>query len=599
MGDPLELERATQLLTQGRFADCAAVCAACVAREPRDALATHLLGLAIKETGDLQQGEQWLRLSIQLDPTRAEFHANLANLLRRLRKYRQAEKFYRRALQLSSGQRACLHGLALTLIDLGRAGEAELVCRELIATDAADAESWILLGLTLAAAQRFDASELAYRKALELDPGNPVAHHNLGALLSQLERPDAALAALDEARRLGSDTCELAFNRARALLELGDVAEAEREFDHAVALQPTNVEAQLQLARVRYMLNDSKFARSLARAAAANRNDVSLQLLFAEVLWRAGNLPGAEAVLQDLVIRSSGGAHVQSTLAAVLHEGGRLKEAESFAMQAAAAAPQDAVIIEILVAILLSRGRPEDAMPFIRTHRALSPASQAWVAYEATAARLLDQERYRYLYDYDQLVRVFDVQAPPGWSSIHELNAALVQALGERHRFRSHPLDQTLRNGTQTSRSLLSDPHPAIRAILSAFEAPIEQYRRLVGTDAIHPLTARNTGKIRFTGAWSVRLGRLGFHVNHFHPDGWISSAYYVEVPPEAADCQARLGWIKFGEPRYSVPGLSAERFVQPKPGRLVLFPSYMWHGTTPIQGDAPRMSIAFDIRPD
>jgi uncharacterized protein (TIGR02466 family) len=111
-------------------------------------------------------------------------------------------------------------------------------------------------------------------------------------------------------------------------------------------------------------------------------------------------------------------------------------------------------------------------------------------------------------------------------------------------------------------------------------------------------MSARNRGVARFTGAWSVRLQRLGYHVNHFHPDGWVSSAYYVEVPPEAADARAQSGWIKFGEPRYEVPGAGAERFIQPVPGRLVLFPSYMWHGTMPIYGDNPRMSIAFDIKP-
>jgi hypothetical protein len=30
----------------------------------------------------------------------------------------------------------------------------------------------------------------------------------------------------------------------------------------------------------------------------------------------------------------------------------------------------------------------------------------------------------------------------------------------------------------------------------------------------------------------------------------------------------------------------------------LVLFPSYMWHGTTAIQGDDPRLTIAFDVKP-
>ena len=598
MSSQSDLERASGLLSAGKFAECAAICGAIVARDAANAVATHLLGLAIKETGDWEQGEQWLRLSVQLDPGRAEFHANLANLLRRREKYRGAEKFYRRALELAPGHLPARHSLALTLNDLGRPAEAEVLCRELLATSGDDAETWVLLGLTLAKLQRLPESEAAYRRAIELDPHNKIAHHNLGAVLSQMERPEAALAALQNAGTLGQNSYELAFNRGRALLDLNDVAGAEQEFERAMTLKPANVEAQLQLARVRYMLGDAKFARSLADAAGANRDDLGLQLLFAEVLWRAGKLSGAEAVLQDLVTRDVGGAHVRSTLASVLHEDGRLKEAESFAMQAASTAPTDAVVIETLVSILLSRGRPEDAMPFIKTHRRLTPESQAWVAYEATAARLLGHEIYPHLYDYERLIRVFDVEAPPGWSSMDELNAALVKTLGDRHRLHSHPLDQSLRNGTQTSRSLLAESDPAIKAILAAFEDPIEEYRRLIGTDAAHPLSARNTGRTSFTGAWSVRLRRLGYHVNHFHPDGWLSSAYYVDVPPEAADPDARSGWIKFGEPRYEVPGAGAERFIQPRPGRLVLFPSYMWHGTTAIQGDAPRLTIAFDVKP-
>jgi hypothetical protein len=29
-----------------------------------------------------------------------------------------------------------------------------------------------------------------------------------------------------------------------------------------------------------------------------------------------------------------------------------------------------------------------------------------------------------------------------------------------------------------------------------------------------------------------------------------------------------------------------------------VLFPSYMWHGTVPFDGQAPRLTIAFDLQP-
>ena len=457
-----ELERATRLLNAGKYADCAAVCAAIVARDAGNAVATHLLGLAIKETGDWEQGEQWLRLSVQLDPGRAEFHANLANLLRRRQKYRQAENSYRRALELAPGNLPARHSLALTLNDLRRFAEAEAVCRELLGVDGNNAETWILAGLTLANLQRLPESEAAYRQAIALDPQNRIAHHNLGAVLSQMEQPEAAFAALQNAGTLGQAGYELAFNRGRALLDLNEVEAAEQEFERAAAIKPASVDAQLQLARVRYMLGDPKFARSLATAAHANRDDIGLQRLFAEVLWRSGNLSAAEAVLQDLVVRKMAGPPVLCTLACVLHEGGRLEEAESFAIEAASAAPADAVVVETLVSILLSRGRPDDAMPFIRTHRMHAPDSQAWVAYEATAARLLGTEAYPRLYDYDRLIRVFDVEPPAGWSSIQELNSALLEALGERHRLSSHPLDQSLRHGTQTARSLLAETQPAI-----------------------------------------------------------------------------------------------------------------------------------------
>ena len=78
---------------------------------------------------------------------------------------------------------------------------------------------------------------------------------------------------------------------------------------------------------------------------------------------------------------------------------------------------------------------------------------------------------------------------------------------------------------------------------------------------------------------------------------GWLSSAYYVDLPKVVSDGEDRQGWIKFGEPNLDV-GQTAEHFEQPKPGRLVLFPSYMWHGTVPFTGPDTRLTLPFDIVP-
>jgi len=593
-----EIERATKLLSQGKPLESIAICGTILAQEPRNAIAAHLLGLALKDSGDWAQGEEWLDFSIQLEPNRSDFYANLGNLRRKREHYEGAAQAYAQALQLSPTQRAAGLGLALTLNDLKRYAEAESQCRALLAREPADAEAWGILGMALANCGRLIEAEDAYRHSISLDPDDKVAHHNLGALLVEMERPEA-MTALETARRLGADGYENAYVRGRAALNAGDLDGAENNFAHAVALQPDKLEAQRTLAQVRFMRGDADFVRSLVTASRADRENLPLQLLLGELLWRAGQLTLAEAVTRDLLARKGQNAGVQSTLAGILLEAGRAKEAETFALEAAAASPEDEEVIRNLVTVLLTLGAAEDASPFIQAQRRRRPHSQAWLAFEATAARALGKARYHELYDYASLVRVFDLEAPRGWSSMAELNRALAATLGERHRFSSQPLDQTLRNGTQTSRSLLTDPDPAVRAILSAFEAPIEDYRRTLRAPEDHPLSRANVGASRFTGAWSVRLQRNGYHVNHYHPEGMLSSAYYVEVPAETRDESLKSGWIKFGEPRYPVPGLAAAHFVEPRPGRLVLFPSYMWHGTNAIHGDEPRLCIAFVVRPE
>ena len=120
-----------------------------------------------------------------------------------------------------------------------------------------------------------------------------------------------------------------------------------------------------------------------------------------------------------------------------------------------------------------------------------------------------------------------------------------------------------------------------------------------IGKSNTHPLTARNTGDYRISGCWSVKLQGNGKHVNHVHPAGWISSAYYVAVPDEVQDETGKAGWIKFGEPPFnSTPPTPPQKWVRPAAGLLVLFPSFLWHGTVPISDGSLRVTAPFDVVP-
>src|SRR5262249_48542424 len=151
------------------------------------------------------------------------------------------------------------------------------------------------------------------------------------------------------------------------------------------------------------------------------------------------------------------------------------------------------------------------------------------------------------------------------------------------HTDRREPVDQSLRHGTQTPPSLLKSRNLLLGALRQRIEEAVGAYIGRMPQGDDHPFSRRRAG-FGFAGSWSSRLRAHGFHANHIHPGGWISSCYYVAVPDAAMDPAAQQGWIKFGEPSFQTPLRDpVRRTVQPVPGRLVLFPSYVWHGTIPF----------------
>ena len=122
----------------------------------------------------------------------------------------------------------------------------------------------------------------------------------------------------------------------------------------------------------------------------------------------------------------------------------------------------------------------------------------------------------------------------------------------------------------------------------------------MTALDQAHPLYNRKRASARFHGAWSARLKNSGFHTNHIHESGWLSSACYISLPSVIErQTSKNEGWIQFGQPD-NILNLTLEprKMIQPKVGHLVLFPSYMWHGTIPFNDEQQRLTVAFDVIP-
>lgn len=590
-----ELQTAAAHFQADRLVEAAAACRAVLGEQPDMTDAVHLLALVSRKLGNLDEAEALFEQCLEQQPERADIHANFGNLLRAVGKTDDAIAEYLRALEIDDTFRPARIALARAYNASDHYTHALAVCEHLLQDDDQDAAAWAAYGAARRGMEDTEEAELAYRRALAIDSNYGVAHHDLGALLSKESRHEEALDELLLAANAGVHGPQIVFNTASSLAGLARFDESEQLVLDGIAASPHYIDLHRLLARLRFMRGDNQWDGAMLAAIGSLPEYLPLRIAHSQLLHAAGEFDKAYDVLNAFSEEHMRDKAVQAELSAVHQETGRYAEALACAERVAEGQEGYGQHIDLLLDPMMSLGRADDAMPLIELARDAAPLNQWYIALEATAARLLGDPRYEELYDYDRFVQPYVIDTPRGWSSIEEFRSDLNAALVERHKFHAQPLDQSLRNGTQTPRGLLGDPDPIIVAFLQALQEPIEQYRQHIGASSAHPMTVRNRGRVIMTGCWSVRLGKDGYHVNHVHPEGWISSAYYAEVPPEVEDSEAKSGWIKFGEPRFPVPGATAEKYVQPKVGTLVLFPSYMWHGTMPISGSQPRTTAAFD----
>lgn len=118
--------------------------------------------------------------------------------------------------------------------------------------------------------------------------------------------------------------------------------------------------------------------------------------------------------------------------------------------------------------------------------------------------------------------------------------------------------------------------------------------------DSSHPLLARNQHQFTTKGSWSVKLDNGGYHANHIHPYGWLSAPSYISIPDEMnSNDPDKSGWLKLGETSLELgtrESIALE--LCPEPGQIIIFPSYIWHGTNKLISKQPRLTIPCDIMP-
>ena len=100
--------------------------------------------------------------------------------------------------------------------------------------------------------------------------------------------------------------------------------------------------------------------------------------------------------------------------------------------------------------------------------------------------------------------------------------------------------------------------------------------------------------KLRLDSLWVNLLKGGGQHSGHIHPHSVISGTLYIEVPPGA-------GAIRFEDPRLPLMMAAPTRpgtfvTVDPAPGRLLMWESWLRHEVLPGTGRGERLSVSFNL---
>jgi len=440
-----------------------------------------------------------------------------------------------------------------------------------------------------------------YEAALAREPRHPRALH--GRARVALERGEAdALARFDAALAVNPGDADLWLGKAQALELAGDVAGARIVAEQICAQAPGFIAALTFLAGLKHAAGEADWTAPFAEAARKAPQDPNIAHAHVEALAGLDRAEEAAAIAAEARARFPREPHFALLEAVHCGSAGDWDRAEAIFARLADSRPirfrneaRHALRARDLPRAHACLDRALAADP--RDIGAWALRGIAWRLGEDAASR----ERAAWLHGQAGLVGFRELAGRDG------LVADAAQALRAIHARSTMPLGQSLRGGTQTRGILFHRTEPVLAELHEAIRATLELHRAgLPPRDAAHPLLRHRETPWQLLGSWSVRLagggagGQGDYHTAHIHPQGIVSSALYLVVPEEAhapvGEGERPPGWLEIGCPPpelgLDLPPLAT---IEPREGRLALFPSTLYHGTTPF-GSAERMTIAFDV---
>ena len=563
---PGDLERAIRHHQAGELDAANTIYRQILESDPNHADALNLAGVVAHQTGDQETAIRLIGQAISINGASASYFNNLGEAYRAFGQNQEAIDAYRRALQINPRDVAANNNLGLSYQVLQRYDDAREAYERALSLAPNDVEVLLNLGNLHREFSRLEASADAFRKAIGISPGLAAGHGSLGVTLYEAGDSQGAVAALVK----------------------------------AVELDPLYVEAHENLKKVRWFRGEHSQVDDSFRAACERMPDSARACHnLGAALLVSNDYAGAEkALLRATQLQPELGDAFHG-LGKAYHHLNRLEESLAAHARAVACVPGNALFREEFGATLIRAGEYQRAVNELRTGHQLNPRRSTILAFLSIALNEAGDPSVDELVDYEKFVRVARIAVPGGYDSLDAFNAALHEELQTHYHNPYHPMDQTMRGGTQTPNNLFQNPSGLVGVLKEQISEVVRQFIDDLEPDRDHPFLRFINREFVFTGVWSTIMKKSGYDRSHVHNEGWMSGTYYAKVPDfDESQRSEHDGCIQFGEPNtmYASERNATQRIVAPEVGAVVLFPSYYWHGVRKFDRNGVRHSVSYDL---
>lgn len=567
---------------------------------PNEPNSLQLLGLVYSKMGNIDSAIAHMETSLKVAPKQPHVLNNLGNCFKKVSNFPEATKCYEKAIRLQPDYLDAYSNLILIHLALSELSRAKRVCEQGLEKLPNNLKLLKHKARCLRELNLFDESIKLYKLLLQNNSQAVDVLHDLGITYRLNGEPKEALSHYLTAARLGLDNYQLSHNIANAYSDMGDLQSAISFYSKAIQQNPGYVESHKNLNELLWETGDEdKLLNSYFYGFDRTQNNQDLKLAYARSLLRFSQEQQALDFLSplanefktdpefyDLLGLSLKGLDLNDKALEVMAQGVNLKGASN-----------DQIINYSV--LLMECGKQDLAREFLEAVIEKDQNDQMAIAYLQSCKRIQSLTKEFEFNDHADCVQEFTIDIPQGFDSIETFCAELKLYLDSLHTAEREPYEQTLKGGTQTRGNIFDDRNEYIQVLRENIEKCIEAYVSEIGPKLWSDDQLKLIKDYKFVGSWSVQLKEDGFHVPHIHPMGWISSCFYVDLPDEINDSNDCQGWFQIGQPKLSSKvELPPIKKFKPTVGHLLLFPSFLWHGTIPFKSEKARTTIAFDVAP-